>query len=451
MRALVCLAVLVGLAFTPWVLGDTPAKKAAPPTVEQLINQLSSPDAEVREKAGKGLAALGKEALPALIKARTNSDPEVRRRLEELIPPLEKAQLLTPKLISLHMTGKPIRDILNEIGRQSGYKLLTWPEEQPLGQRDKVVYTFHFDKLPFWEAIDKVCEGTGLVLQQGYWGDDALRFYQNDSFVPYYCYTGPFKVIATGFNYSRSNNFGQLPKNPPPQNQPTQEYLNVGLSVVTEPRLPVMSVGQVKLFIAEDDENHSMLPKTVQNEQMGYNPYGMRFWGGWRNYFSQTQANLLWPSKSAKKVRLLKGVIPVTLLADQKPSIVTDKLLAAKNKKYKVGSATFHIMDVNGQPGKQYTIRLGVSEENKENPNDYSRIQSMQQRLEVQDDKGNKHQCYVNITNWGNGPNNAELQLMIQPTNNAKIGPPTKLIYYAWVLMQHEVAFELKDLPLPSP
>src|SRR5207244_3701437 len=120
-----------------------------------------------------------------------------------------------------------------------------------------------------------------------------------------------------------------------------------------------------------------------------------------------------------------------------KPSIVTDKLLAAKGKKFKVGSATFHIQDVAGAPGKQYTIKIGVTEESKENPNDYSRIQTLQQRLEVQDDKGHKHPCYCNIMNWG-GPNNAEFQLVVQPSN-AKIGPPMRLVYSAWVMMPYEI------------
>ena len=54
-------------------------------------------------------------------------------------------------------------------------------------------------------------------LQQGGgwgWGDDSMQLYRQDAYVPFSCYSGPFKVIATGFNYSRSNAFGQLPKNP---------------------------------------------------------------------------------------------------------------------------------------------------------------------------------------------------------------------------------------------
>jgi hypothetical protein len=454
MRRISCWAIVLVLGFAPLVRGDAPTKKPAGLTPEQLVEQLTSKDYRQRDKASKALTALGKEALPALQKAKAHPDPEVRRRLDELIPPLERAVLLTPRQLSLHVTNKPIREVLAELSKVTGYKFqYGWETPVANAPRDKVVYSFHFDKLPFWQAIDKITDATGMMLQPYYggWGmdDTTLMFYGADSYVPYSCYSGPFKLIAFGFNYSRSNNFGQLPKNPMQPNQPPQESLAVQLQIATEPRLPLISVGQPKLTAALDDENHSMLPPAAPEADPN-NPYGNRFWGGWwgRGWMQQTQANLQWPSKTAKKVKLLKGTMPITLLADQKPTIVTEKILACKGKNLKAAGATFHIEDITGAPGKQYTIKISVTEDNKENPNDYSRIQTLQQRLELRDDKGNKLPCLVQITNWG-GPNNAQFTLTVQPTNNAKLGPPAKLTYYAWVLMQHEVAFEFKDLPLP--
>src|SRR5262249_15438676 len=169
---------------------------------------------------------------------------------------------------------------------------------------------------------------------------------------------------------------------------------------------------------ALDDEGHSMLPLA---DQSGAGPWGRMYYGYYRGNMHQTQANLSWPSKTSRTVKLLRGVIPVTLLADQKPSIVTDRILSSKGKRFKVGDATFHIEDITEMPGKQYQIKMSVTENSKDNPNDYSRIQTIQQRLDLQDDKGNKIPCYVNITNWG-GPNNAQFTLMVQPNGNAKVG-----------------------------
>jgi hypothetical protein len=50
---------------------------------------------------------------------------------------------------------------------------------------------------------------------------------------------------------------------------------------------------------------------------------------------------------------------------------------------------------------------------------------------------------------WGNNsPGSVQLQVVFAPPGG-KAGPPTKLIYYRWTTIQHEIAFEFKDLPLP--
>jgi hypothetical protein len=312
--------------------------------------------------------------------------------------------------------------------------------------KDKTVYSFHFDKLPFWLALDKICDASGMTLQQNYYGDDALRLYRQDAYVPFCFYTGPFKVVATGFNYSRNNNFATVAKSPAQAANQGSEYLNVSIQIATEPRLPILRLGQVKLTAAEDDEGHSMLPRSDINNP---NQFGRVYYGGfYRGYMHQTQAPLVWPTKTSRTVKILKGVLPITLLADQKPSVVTDKILASKGKKYKIGDAGFHIEDITEMPGKQYQIKINVTENSKEAQHDYSRIQSIQQRLELQDDKGNKIPAYTNATMF-NSPTSAQFTIITQQIGNAKNAAPAKLIYSSWILMDHEVAFEFRNLPLP--
>jgi hypothetical protein len=436
------LVVLTSLGFASLATSEPPPAQPSA-TVEQLIQQLSSKDFHTRDLASKAITALGVDALSALQKGRTNPDPEVRRRLDELIPPLERSLTLMPKRVTLHMTNRPLSEVLAEISKQTGYKLATWEgQTNPAGP--KAVYTFHFDKAPFWEALDRVCEGAGLVLQQN-WGDEQLRLMFSDSYIPYVSCNGPFKVVATGFSYYRNNNFGQLPRNPAQQGQQAAENLQLSFMIWVEPKLPIIKVGMARLLSAEDEEKHSMLPVPINNGNMwwGSHYYG----GGYRTFFHQTQCHLAWASKTCRTVKTLKGVIPVTLLADQKPTVITDKILSAKGKKFKVGDASFSVEEVTSMPGNNYQIRMAVTEEAKDNPNDYSRMQSMQQRLELQDEKGNKYPSYVNFTNWN--PSSAQLTLMTQPAGIAKLGKPAKLVFYSWSLMEHEVTFEFKDLPLP--
>ncbi len=444
----VWIALCLNLSVALPAFGITPDQKpaSATPAIQPLIEQLTNRDFRVRDAAHKALAALGTEALPALIKGRAHSDPEVRRRLDELIPPLERAVTLMPQRVTLHMTNKSLKDVLAELSNQTKYKIAP-VDNLGNGEADKVVHTFHFDKVPFWEALDRISQAGGLVLQHNYYGDDQLRLYAGDSYVPFNYYNGPFKVMATGFYYNRSNQFAQLPRNPAQQGQPTSESLQLNMTIAVEPKLPILKVGAVRLATAEDDEKNSMLPNVNVN---GMGMWNQRFYygGGYRSYVHQTQASLLWPSKTSRIVKTLKGAIPVTLLADQKPSVVTERILSAKGKKFTVGAATFNFDDVSEMPGRQYQIKLSVSEDAKDNPNDWTRIQTLQQRLELQDDKGNKQQFYFNSIST-NGPNSAQFTFVVQPNGNAKAGPPTKLVYYAWILMEHEVDFELRDLPLP--
>ncbi len=447
-------AVACGLGLLPAVFADGPA---APSSVEQLIRQLGSRDFKVRDAATRALAALGADALPALQKGRATDDPEVRRRLDEIIPPLERAITLAPRRVTLHMTNRPLKDVLAEIGKQTGYKLLA----EGNVENDKTVHTFHFDKVSFWEALDKVGETTGMVLQQNFWGDDSLRLTAQDSYVPFASYNGPFKVVATGFSYSRNINFGQLPRNPNQglvpggffPGQQNYESLQLSLTIFSEPKLPILRLGAVRLSEATDEDHRSMLPSAYQQNQV----YSQRYYygGGYRGFMHQAQAPLIWASKNAHLVKTLKGVIPVTLLADQKPTVVTDKFLTAKGKKLKAGPATFHIEDiteVGGNVNKQYQVKMSVTEEVKDaNPNDFTRVNSLQQRMELQDDKGNEHHFYFNSIG-NSGPSSAQFTFTIQPNNQpggTKLGPPTRLVYYSWVLMEHEVPFEFKDLPLP--
>src|SRR5207244_2207529 len=100
---------------------------------------------------------------------------------------------------------------------------------------------------------------------------------------------------------------------------------------------PILRLGMVRVTSAEDEEGHSMLPVGGgdPNEWAGMRQY---YGGYYRNYVQSTQANLIWPSKNAKTVKRLKGLIPVTLLAEQRPNLVTDKILSAKGKKLQAGA-----------------------------------------------------------------------------------------------------------------
>lgn len=450
MRAIIGLAVLLGPGLLPHLQGDISAPKAAPvPSVEQLIEHLGDQDFRVREAAQKTLEALGPAALPGLRKQQTHADAEVRRRLEELLPRLETAALLAAKRVTLRLERSPIKDALAELAKQTGYKLTLWPEGAANGDREKQVYSFAFEQLTFWEALDKLCETAGLQLEPNH-GDDTLRFRFQDQFVPFIYRDGPFRVVAQGFNYTRNIQFGSLPKNPSPSTGQNSEQLHCTLNIMVEPKLPLLGIGEIKLLAAFDDQNHSMVPHGARAVAVG----GPRYYryGGYRSYSHQVQVSLAWGAKAAQHVQLLKGSMPVTLLAEQKPLIVVDPILRAQGKKVQQGNTSLEVEEVkeegNGPGGKVYQLKLSLRETQKDNPNDYSWVNSLYQRIELQDAKGGKYASRG--MHWLNSsPTSVQGNFSFGDPNNGQLGPPAKLVYYSWVTLDHEVTFEFRNLPLP--
>jgi hypothetical protein len=439
MRRFVSLAILVALGYAPLAWGIPSARV---PAIEPFIQQLGDRNFRVRDAAAKAILAHGPRVMPALQKAKSYPDTEVRRRVNELYAQLERMAALTPKEVTLHVTDKPAKEVLAELARQTGYKIVM-PDGSP-PEQSKKLQSFHFDKLHFWQAVDQICEAGGLTLLNN--GDETFRLAYQDGYVPFRSYDGTFKVMATGFHYNRNNDFSAIPRNRGLQGQNNYESLQINFLIAVEPRLPLLKVGRVRLTVAEDEDKRSML----LNGNGGYNPWdGEYYYGGSRrSYIMNASAWLTWPAKSARTVKTLKGIIPVTLLSEQRPTVVTDKLQAAKGQKFHVGSASFTVNEVVVKPNKQYELKMSYAESETENPYDWNQLYSLRDRMTFQDEKGNKIPTLLNITQYNNATS-CEFTISSSAAPDKKIGPPAKLIFQQWIKMGHEVAFEFKDLPLP--
>src|SRR5262249_19325878 len=277
-----------------------------------------------------------------------------------------------------------------------------------------------------WEALQKVCETSGAVPQPNfYFGDDVIRLIDQEQFVPFVCNDGVFRVTAQNFSYSRSIQFGQLARNQLPEAQKSSESLYLSLSVAVEPRLPLLSVGQVQLTVAEDEQRNSLIPSSSP-----------RFYHsvGYRTIAQHVQTNLAWPSKTARTVKLIRGLIPVTLLAEQKASIVIEDVLKSKGKKYQGDGTQLDVEEAREAPkeavfgnGKGYQLRLSIRDPRPDTPSDYSWVHTLAQRIEVLDARGNK--LSPRGYNWSettpNSVKGAIFNFASEPNGNAQqVGPP---------------------------
>jgi hypothetical protein len=436
-----CLAVVLCLAAAPGLRAAGPREVVGPqPSVQRLVEQLGDANFRQRDLATRLLRSLGPDALPELRPARDSADPEVRRRLDEVIASLETAALLTPKFVTLDVQKRTVRQIFQEITRQTGYKIEFWTANE------QHTYSFKFDRVPFWEAADQVCHAAGLVYMP-YYGDDAVHFNAQETYVPFLGYDGAFRLVANGFQQNRSIDFGTLSKTPAGPHR--NENLTFTFSVCAEPKLPLLGAGEPRLEAAYDNEGNSLVPHAGGPEGVVMNRTVMRYGNGMRAYCQQMQLNLQRPSEKAASVKLIKGSVPLTVLVSQKAEVVTDQLMSAKGKKFKVGGASFAVEDISSTPANQYQLRMTITNESKEAAdNDYTWINSLFYRVEVQDDKGNKFQSFG--SNWMNSSaRHVQIQFTYGQPGGQKLAPPSKLLYHVWTTMQTQANFSFKDLPLP--
>ena len=155
MRPLLSLALLCTVVVA--VPADPPADK-----VKHLIAQLGSPDFHAREAATRELETVGPPALAALKAATASEDMEVARRAGELASRIARRadndRTLAPTLVDLTFEDKPLSEVLAALGKQTGYKLMAPDVDDPTV---KVTVKTN-GKVPFWVAVQQVCDAAGL-------------------------------------------------------------------------------------------------------------------------------------------------------------------------------------------------------------------------------------------------------------------------------------------------
>ncbi len=157
------------LAVVALVLLAAPAPAdPTPEKVAKLIEQLGSPDFQTREAASKELEAVGGPALSALKKAAESSDDaEAARRAAELAAKiarrLDNDKTLAPTLVELNFEDAPLATVLAELQKKAGGRLAFDDRSVP----DRKVTVRTGGKVPFWDALAKVCDAAGLEVAAG--------------------------------------------------------------------------------------------------------------------------------------------------------------------------------------------------------------------------------------------------------------------------------------------
>lgn len=447
------------------VLGQRPAASVDP---SDLVARLGAPRYAERQAATEALERLGRQALPALRTARGERDPEVRSRVAALLTRIEGALLTQPSTVQLDVQDAPLHEVLKSFSDQSGIKLLLQDENGPQYRARRV--TIHeSEPLPFWKALDRLCDAARLRynnIPNGVPGGREPTFLlfdgQNRPSAPTFD-TGPFRVSVLGLHYQRDISFqppmftrpgvpvapgrarGAEPaSNPGGFTTQMNEQCYAQLQVVGEPRLTLAMSGALRITEAIDDKGQSLLPPDANNRTVqrsaGY--------FGFANSFIQGQALLVRPTAPGATIRVLRGVIPVSV-STRKPSPLTVPLRDGKGKTFQNDDASVVIHDVRPLPNTRQTsidvtIRpVGDASPVPANEVMYNRPDTHQQQVEVVDAQGRVVPWYPSMIDGESG------RMTITLTAPEQVATAVELRYYSLSRAVTDVKFEFNDLPLP--
>lgn len=442
------------------VLGQSPTSSVEP---SDLVARLGASRYAERQAATEALERLGRQALPALRSARGERDPEVRSRVAALLTRIEGALLTQPSTVQLEFNDAPLHEVLKSFSDQSGIKLMLQNENsEPLRTRRVTIH--ESEPLPFWKALDRLCDAARLQynnIPNGVPGGREPTFLlfdgQNRPSAPTFD-TGPFRVSVLGLHYQRDISFqhrivtrqrvpagrgvAEPASTPGGFTTQTNEQCYAQLQVVGEPRLTLAMSGALKITEAIDDKGQSLLPpdsnnRTVQRSA-GY--------FGFANSFIQGQALLARPIAPGSTIRVLRGVIPVSV-STRKPSPLSVPLRESKGKTLQNDDASVVIHDVRQLPNtRQTSIDVTIRPLKDASPvpaNEvmYNRPDTHQQQVEVVDSQGRVVPWYPSMIDGESG------RMTITLTSPEQVA--TELRYYSLARATTDVKFEFNDLPLP--
>lgn len=441
------------LATQAGLWGDSAAGKS----VAELVKDLSSNDFQVRDAAIKAIEKLGPDALEELKKHKDHPDLEVRRHVEKWIPQFEKDLFVRPKRVSLKLVDRPLQEAVAELAKQTGYKIELAKNEE----KDKSRFSFQFDNITYWEALQRICKEGEVEAQPGENGSVTLNY--QDTHAPFVHLHDAFRMRAANlsFNgYTSTSKHIQLAAIPRKGEAPKAEEqksesknFQFGFTIGAEPRLALSGVGTPILSEAVDDKGQSLLPKR-EDEPGGFRRG--RIWsrvgfGGGR--FSEgmeqhAHVQLMPAAEGARTIKIIRGSVPVFLEKDKKTTVLLDSLKDIQGKKLKAGKTTVEIdLFKEGARGR-YSLYVTMTRDKPANNNNEDELDELEGSLELQDDKGNSYGIYGSGTSSDGTVTEAHYSFGA-PFNGGNIGPPSKLVYVTRTSVEHLVPFEFKDIPLP--
>jgi len=325
---------------------------AAPPgDPDAWIARLGAPRYPDRERAAGALTEIGTPALPALGRAaRADRDPEIRARAARLIGAIERRRLTRPTRLELDFRDRPLPGAVADLAGRSGINVTVDPAAD-LAWQSRRVSVQAAGPVPFWDALDRLCQAGGLrpAAAGGGGGGGPGRRGELIRLVPGppdpapTAYSGPFRARLIGLRRQPLELGGGL--------------LHARLELVGEPGLFPGPAGPLKILTAVDDLGQSMLPPRSAD---GFPPAPAGLKRGDGPPALQYLFPLRLPARPGRRIEHLRGVAAISVSARRPDSMVAIPLEDSTGKVFAVGDATVRIDQVLPWPGGA-GLKVGLS------------------------------------------------------------------------------------------
>jgi hypothetical protein len=450
-------------------IGQVPGGPSDPSV---LVNELGSDRYAAREAASDALERLGRPALKALRDARDARDPEIRTRAYNLIQRIEGKLLTQSSRIQLNFDDTPLLEVAKSVSAQAGFKVVLQPENLPKWRAQKVTLR-EGEPLPFWTAIDRLCDAAGLQYHTGMPSMGTPRepiFTLTDgtlrSITPV-SDSGPFRVGLLGLLYQSElsytavgrsparmgNERGRLPRpEAPARLDPVinTQFL-AKLLIAAEPRLSLSQNGGLQILEAVDDRGNSLAPSSSAGSTVSHRFAG--YFGVTHGSVLQLQAPLERPATVGKTLKKLRGVIPLTVFS-RRPDPLIVPLNQGTGKRFANPDVELTLLEIRTAPNTQQTLielSLKPNERTASSERDMAdtwndplyRTDAQRLQIEVVDARDQL------VPSFPSGGDSETSHLTLTVTRLAHTSTLKELRYHTLTRAAVNVPFEFRDIPVP--
>ena len=357
-----------------------------------------------------------------------------------------------PSLVTLDFKNLALPQVASAITKQTGNTVVAefFNENQPNNPR----ITLSAPRpVPFWEAIDRLC--AQQKLQRGIGGRAGfgvrpanLALYGPGSEPGPACYSGPFRF--GGFTLKATFREEYLP--PRIADPMNAVGYCAEFEVLAEPRILVVTAGPPAKLEAIDDQGRSLLDDSLTGTEKD-SPRVPGYGVGASQ--PRIQIRLGTPRPDAKRLKRLRGVLPVELAILPKAPTATVDLAASVGQTIRSGDIALTVGEFRSKPGEPTLIRITAkvvgprAEAATGNlPLTWARNAAIEPCLEIVDGQGR----ILSPGGWSSSPGEVLALSTTFGAAGAEVPPgsaPKTLRIYAPDWAAWDAPFAFGDLPLP--